>query len=200
MDKPPSSFEEISALTTQDLLDRARNGSQVAWEVFYRRYRAFLVFAVRMRLPGFAQRSFDAEDVLQSAFLSAWQEIQRFEYAGEGSFRNWLREIVLNNFRNKLRHHGADQRAMEAGFQKRAAASSEGERDEDPALHTAKEEEEARLLGKLSELPGEDQEILGMRIFERLSWTEIGKILKCDRATVRRRCVEAIKRLERLFG
>ncbi len=202
MNRPPSSSEDASALTTQDLLRRARRGSNVAWEVFYRRYRRFLIFAVQMRIPGFAQRQFDAEDVLQSAFLSAWQEIQSFEYRGEGSFRSWLRGIVVNHFRNKLRAH--ERRRQQMLVESQAMGSDELADDRtssnDPAAAAARAEDEARFIQKLRELSEEDQEILGMRIFERLAWSDIGAIIDCDRVTARRRCGEAVKRLERLLA
>ena len=58
-----------------------------------------------------------------------------------------------------------------------------------------------RLLLRLvtASLPEPDQEILGMRIFENLAWIDIAEILECDRVTARKRCGEAIKRLERLL-
>ena len=195
--KPPSSIEEFSVLTTQDLLARAREGSDTAWEVFFRRYRKFLVFAIQMRIPGFAQRRFDAEDVLQSAFLSAWREIQGFEYRGEGSFRSWLRGIVVNNFRNKLRAHDGRETDFDSRILREAEVPDGEDEANDPAVLAAKAEDERRFIARLKELPTDDQEILGMRIFEQLAWTDIGKILGCDRVTARRRCGEAIKRLER---
>lgn len=202
MTDPPSSIDEASQLTTQHLLDRVRQGSEAAWEVVYRRYRKFLIFAIRMRVPDFAQRQFDAEDVLQSSFLSAWRDIQGFEYRGEGSFRSWLRGIVINNFRNRLRSQ--ERRRQNLHVDSKVWGLDEvqdpGQGGDDPAEVVADAEDQLAFLEKLRDLPPEDQEILGMRIFEGLAWTDIGEILGCDRITARKRCGEAVKRLERMLS
>jgi RNA polymerase sigma-70 factor, ECF subfamily len=199
---PPSSIDEASHLTTQHLLERARNGSDAAWEVVYRRYRRFLIFAIRMRISDFAQRQFDAEDVLQSAFLSAWKEIRNFEYRGEGSFRSWLRGIVINSFHNRLRAQERRHRNLREGSKIGGVEEvhASGEEGADPAQAAADADNQLHFLEKLRELGPEDQEILGMRIFERLAWADIGDILGCDRVTARRRCGDAVKRLEALLS
>src|SRR5262245_52676102 len=107
---------------TEFLVDKAKAGSQTAWNEIYKRYRTMLVANVQARISGYARRRFDSEDVLQLAFFRAWQCIQSFEYRGEGSFRRWLATLVVNTFRNEDK-----RRKDEHGH---AGPASDGDDDE----------------------------------------------------------------------
>ena len=184
---------------TQVLLKRAQDGSNAVWQVFFDRYRDFLIYNIRIKMPVFARRQFDAEDILQNAFTAAWKNILKFEYRGEGSFRVYLRKIVLNHFLNEIK---------KAESQGRHFSTSEGPLPEmsgsetkmiqaDPASIYSQEEFLEHALDKLASMSEEDQELLGMRFYESMTWTDMGEVLSCDRETARDRFLRALRRLQR---
>lgn len=66
---------------------------------FYERYAGYLT-AVCSRYV--VDRS-DVKDILQEAFVKAFQGLDRFEYRGEGSVRAWITRIVVNDSLKYLR-------------------------------------------------------------------------------------------------
>lgn len=181
------------------LLDRARLGSESAWREIYRRYRTMLVVQIRSRIPDFARHRFDAEDVLQAAFFKAWAHIHRFEYRGEGSLRAWLGTLVFNEFQNELR-------SQKAGPSQLPAASRD-EDDEDAELvvpdpgqdQTLPAFDRLDLFEQLGRLDPEDRDLVTMRVFEDMTWDEIGEILGCSRGHAQVQYQRAVERLQRLL-
>ena len=179
---------------TEFLVGKARGGSDSAWREIDRRYHTMLMAQVQARIPGFARRRFDAEDVLQTALTKAVQSIGSFEYRGEGSFRCWLATLVVNTFQNELKsqraareqphetevEHELDARMVHASQQ----ASQLGQR------RTA-------MLEVLGELSDEDRDILIQRHFEELSFDAIAAIQGCKREQARQLYSLAFERLQR---
>jgi len=75
----------------RELVDRARVGDKVAWEMLYRCYerRIYLLILrlVRGNVP-------IAEELHQDAFFQAWRSLGNFR--GECKFVGWLRTIAIN--------------------------------------------------------------------------------------------------------
>ena len=194
---PTRSTEQPS---TGDLLAAAQQGSQDAWAALYRRYRTMLLVAMRLRMHGVPSSTFDREDILQSAFLSAWTDFDRFGAQGERSFRRWLTTIVLNNLRNRLRSEAAEQRALShspAGSGRQAERDPLADSAFNPLTQAQRVEEKERLLEAIAELDEDDQEILSMRFFEGLSFERVAAILGCSRPTAYQRFETALQRLQK---
>lgn len=83
---------------TAMLVQRARDGDEPAFETLVRTNQD-KVYRVALRLTG---RPHDAQDVVQEAFLHAWQGLPRFR--GDAGFSTWLMRIVINRCHN--RHRG----------------------------------------------------------------------------------------------
>jgi RNA polymerase sigma-70 factor (ECF subfamily) len=86
-------------LTELELLSLARSGDPAGVRSFYERYAGYLT-AVCSRYV--VDRS-DVKDILQEAFVKAFQGLDRFEYRGEGSVRAWITRIVVNDSLKYLR-------------------------------------------------------------------------------------------------
>src|SRR5215210_6031696 len=72
------------------LIEACRAGKTEAFGVLVRRYQDRLYPTV-LRLTGCAD---DAHDVLQDAFLRAYQKLGKFQ--GESSFYTWVYRIAIN--------------------------------------------------------------------------------------------------------
>ena len=188
-----------ASVNTEDLLSKAREGTPEAWEELYRRHRRMLIVLVRSQIPEFAQRSFDAEDVLQAAFSKVWTRLASFQYRGEGSLRRWISTIVFNEFKRKLKEHGREHGPPEEESMSGVMAR-EPAREGAPSEFLRSHEEEVRLFEAMGRLEEDDRELVSMQFFEGLSLIRIGEILGLHRNMVRKRLTRALERLERALS
>ncbi|HXG91834.1 MAG TPA: sigma-70 family RNA polymerase sigma factor [Blastocatellia bacterium] len=88
---------EITHASELELVSRAREGDEAAFEEIVRRYSP-RVFQIASRF--FRNRSI-VEEIAQEVFLKAFRELRSFE--GRGSFEGWLSRIATNRCLNELR-------------------------------------------------------------------------------------------------
>jgi len=79
------------------LVDASRNGDVSAFEELVKRYDGKLYRIAK----GITHSNEDAEDVVQTAFLKAYQNLNRFE--GNAKFSTWLIRIAMNESFMRLR-------------------------------------------------------------------------------------------------
>jgi len=123
------------------------------------------------------RNSDDAEDVVQEAYLRAFQYVAGFR---GGNARAWLLTIVRNTSYRWLRKTRAYERVVQ--FDEEAHTSDGGTTNpEELLLQNA----DGRLVEKtLSELPVRYREILVLRELEGLSYKEIADIMGVPMGTV----------------
>lgn len=86
--------------TSPSLLDQLRQPAATgAWERFVRLYSG-LLFSWARRL-GLGEN--DAADLLQDVFLNLLRTLPRFEYDRTRGFRRWLRTVLINKWRDRIR-------------------------------------------------------------------------------------------------
>jgi len=73
-----------------DLVARARTGDAASFSVLLRRYEG-KIFRLAMNIT---QNREDAEDVLQEAFLKAYEHLDQFQ--GNSRFYTWIVRIAVN--------------------------------------------------------------------------------------------------------
>lgn len=184
------------------LVGKAKAGSESAWHEIYRRYHTMLVAHAQARIPGFARRRFDAEDVLQQAFFQAWQGIDGFEYRGDGCFRRWLATLVVNAFRNELKKDKKERPDLAWIKLENEEAREEPPQSEVKGAPAAPEPdpERAAMLEALGLMEDEDRDILIQRYVEELSFEAIAEVLDCPRESARALTMQALERLRRRMG
>jgi len=182
---------------TEFLLERAKAGSDAAWNELYRRYRTRLVLEIQSRIPGFARRSFDANDVLQAAMGKAWEHIGGFEYRSEASLRRWLGTLVFNEFANLLKAQDLERANVRTESQGGNVDTAAREDDE---LRSERVLTEAELLERLGALELEDRDLVIMRHFEEMSFDDMARVLACSRTQAKKLYERALERLQRLLG
>jgi RNA polymerase sigma-70 factor, ECF subfamily len=86
--------------TSATLLHRLRQPTnQAAWDRFVRLYTPLLFYWARKTgLP-----EADAADLVQDVFLVLVNKLPQFEHDQEKSFRAWLRTVLMNTWRNRVR-------------------------------------------------------------------------------------------------
>ncbi len=86
-----------------ELVDRARAGDSAAFSTLIRQYEG-KIFRLAMNIT---QNREDAEDVLQEAFLKAYEHLDQFQ--GNSKFYTWVVRIAVNQALMKLRKRKADR-------------------------------------------------------------------------------------------
>lgn len=76
--------------STAELVQRAQNGDQGAFEHLYRQ-NAGRVYALCLRMSADPAR---AEELTQAVFVRAWQKLSDFR--GDAAFSSWLHRIAVN--------------------------------------------------------------------------------------------------------
>lgn len=92
--------EHLNAETTEivsQLVERAKTGNQQA---IFRLYKMH-VQAMYNTCIRIVVNQFDAEDILQESFVTAFGRLD--SYRGESTFSTWLRRIVINKSLNHLK-------------------------------------------------------------------------------------------------
>ena len=96
-----SALEQGSTYTAgvdeSNLLSRLRNGEERAFEELVRTFGGRLLSVARR----FVRNDEDAQDIVQSAYLSAFKALPQFE--GNCALSTWLHRIVVNTSLMKLR-------------------------------------------------------------------------------------------------
>jgi RNA polymerase sigma-70 factor (ECF subfamily) len=157
------------------LIDACRAGKTEAFGVLVNRYQDRLYPTV-FRLTGCAE---DALDLLQEAFLRAYEKLERFH--GESSFYTWVYRITINlalSDRRKRRH--ATRVALPLD-------PPDARVEDDPAAPLERAERDERIQEALDALAPDHRAVVVMKEFDGLRYEEIGAMLGIPVGTVRSR-------------
>ncbi len=80
--------------STEELVTRAKKGDRGAFDALVDRFHVRLGAFVDSRLGDHLRSKVGVEDVLQDAYLRAFQSIGSFSWKGEQSFYAWLTSIA----------------------------------------------------------------------------------------------------------
>ncbi|MBN2172159.1 MAG: RNA polymerase sigma factor [Candidatus Krumholzibacteriota bacterium] len=171
------------------LLLRARDGDREAFSRLARRYAGE---ATRIAL-GYLGSEEDARDMVQEAFLRALRHMDHFD--AERPFFPWFYRILRNlcfNFMAKRGRHGECPLVCE-----RDGGVDPPGRGADPFRALVASERASLVWEALQTLSPEHREIIVLRHFRDLSYTEIAEALDIPRGTVMSRLFYARSALRR---
>ncbi|MDR3638717.1 MAG: sigma-70 family RNA polymerase sigma factor [Isosphaeraceae bacterium] len=162
------------------LIDACRAGRTEAFGVLVSRYQDRLYPTV-LRLAGCAE---DAQDLMQEAFLRAFQKLDRFH--GESSFYTWVYRIAVNLTlsSHRRRRVAARRRDESRGHTLETACDP---RDNDPSAPLERSERDRLIQNALNSLAPDHRAVVVMKEFDGLRYEEIGAILGVPVGTVRSR-------------
>ena len=128
-----------------------------------------------------AQWSNSPDDCVQEAFvqLAAEKQLPDKPLA-------WLYQVVRRKALNDLR---GSKRRVDRELRN---ARSESKVD-DPANQMIIDEQQQRIQSSLDLLPAESRELIVLRIWSGLKWSEIGELTGCSSSAAQRRYVAALK-------
>jgi RNA polymerase sigma-70 factor, ECF subfamily len=174
-------------LDDQRLIALARDGDADAYDILVQRYQPIAHrTAVVMGGPS------DADDVVQDAFIRAYDALHRFRDGAP--FRPWLLKIVANGAKN--RHRSVRRQLVLADQDARRTALASSSPEDAAAAH----DERVRLLRQVNALPERLRDVISCRYLLELSEAETATLLGWPAGTVKSRLARALRELRRGVG
>ncbi len=175
-----------------DLIRRAADGDARAWETLVRRHEGRL-YNHGLRLLG---DSSEALDLLQEVFMGAYRNLGRFR--GEAQLGSWLFRIAHNKAVDIARKRRLWPLRLESATGDESRADYGNIRDEqaaDPEQLALADEASRRIVGMLQGLPTEQRLIVELKVFQSLTFEEIGEMQGISVNTAKTRFYTALRKL-----
>ena len=130
-------------------------------KMLYDRYVGYLTAVCARYIPD----DDEVKDILQEAFIKAFQSMDKFTWRGEGSLKAWLTRIVVNDSLKFLRR----KKPLPL-----SATLTEPIDEEEPAFDAVPLEV---IQGMIRKLPGGYRTVFNLFVFEDKSHKEIASLL-----------------------
>lgn len=167
--------------TDTDLLEGCRRGEPQAQFMLYRQYsKAMYNIAIR-----FTNNRMDAEDILQEAFITAFERLS--ELGSSNSFASWIKRIVINRCidhvrKNRLTFVELDEELHDTG-----------DADEDTDFVAEPE----LIHHAIRQLPGGSRSVLILHALEGYRHREIASMLGISESTSKTQYKRALELLNK---
>lgn len=171
-----------------ELAWRAASGDEMAFEAIMRRHNRLLFRTARAILKS----DTDAEDVVQQAYLQAWQALGDFR--ADAKLSTWLVRIVVNEALGQLRRRQLKLVPLEAVMVSTAqmdASWQQDDMDRSPDRTAMRSELRRIMEARIDLLPDDFRRVFMLRGVEEMSVEEVSQILGIPEATVRTRFFRA---------
>lgn len=179
-------FLETITQHINQLLKRCLKGDEQAQFAVYKQYyRAMYNTALRI-----VNDTFEAEDIMQESFLSAFTKLDSF--SGNVTFGAWLKKIVINNSITALKKN---QRIETKPLDYVVLSEEENENDADYSSLNAKE-----ILQKIGALKNNYKVALTLHFIEGYDYEEIAQIMDITYENSRTTISRAKNKLKQLLA
>lgn len=181
-------------MSDSQIIERTLGGEPEAFNLLVRRWER-QIYGLTLRMLG---RDEEAKDATQETFLSAYRNLSKFR--GEAKFSSWIYRIALNICNTKLRSRAKNTISIEeqwetTGFELTADS-------EDLSGNLQREQVATHVRRALQGLPAEMRQVIIMKEYDGLKFSEIAEILGIPLSTVKTRMYTGLselrKRLEHL--
>jgi RNA polymerase sigma-70 factor, ECF subfamily len=175
--------------TDTALVRRAREGDFSAFEALFDRYRTLVFRFAYQMVP----RRDDAEDIVQEAFVRAYQNLDK--YRDEAKFTTWLLRIVTNLCTDQARMSTRRQALEQQEATGALVWMTVGDWD-DPVQNLEGDRRKQALKKALAALPVHHRSVIVLRDIEEREYTEIASILGCTIGGAKLRVLRARRALK----
>ena len=170
----------------REIVDRCKSGDKIAFKELYDLYSKAM-FNICYRITN---DRFEAEDVLQEAFVSAFKNIGTFR--AEASFGAWLKKIVVNRSVNHVKKRKLEMTPLEENMDTAEANYNDKVLD-DPGKFTYNIE---MIKKAVNLLPDGYRMVLSLYLLEGYDHAEIAQILDISESTSKSQYNRAKKKLK----
>lgn len=172
----------MAAPTTETLLERCREGDELAWEALVRRYQG-RVFAVSVQ---YLRDREEARDTAQDVFVQIYRKLGAVR--DDRAFLAWVLRLTRNRCLDRLRRLGARRSDREVPVEEAAEIADPAPGPEDRGLGGDRRRLLDRALGRLST---QSREMIVLKEMQEMRVGEIADLLDLPVGTVKSRCHRA---------
>ncbi len=185
-DMDPADRTLLAALTDEEIVARVRAGEVEHFELLMRRHNGRVYRAARAIL----RDDGEAEDVMQDAYVRAFEHLHEFE--GRARFSTWLTRIAVHEalarVRRQKRFDSLESHPEEPSMSTQSGSSPE-QRASDVEMRSV-------LESAIGQLPDEFRAVFVLRAVDGLSGAETAECLGIREDTVKTRLHRARSRLQ----
>jgi RNA polymerase sigma-70 factor (ECF subfamily) len=177
------------------LIRSALAGKSASWQKLVRRYER-RIYNHCLRLTG---NDADALDLMQEVFLGVYRSLHTFR--GESKFSTWVFRIVHNKSVDAIRRRQSHI-FLENSSDNEYASEIEQFPDEKavgPEATLSLTQTNAKILQHLDQLSDEQRLIVEMKIYQGMTFEEIGQVVRVSDNTSKTRYYSALKKLKKLL-
>ena len=185
-------------LDVATLLERCRQGDDLAWEALVRRFQT-RVYAVACH---YMRNAEEARDVAQEIFVRIYERLGSFH--GDQAFLPWMLRLSRNVCIDTLRRQKARPRASDVVIDETVQIASTAPTPEQTSAARSARDLLYRAMDRMTD---SDREILMLKEIQGLKVEEIADLLKIPTGTVKSRCNRArldlatrVRRLDPSYG
>ena len=184
------------------LIRAARAGVPDALNELLGLYRAQVRYEAGIRLEGALRAKLDGSDAAQNVLLRATERFDQFRGEGASEFAAWLRTILANHLKDEQRRYGGESRSVAREVRLEDLEWFDGECDrllssdaDQTATEASRRELSLRVAEALEKLPERDRNLLILRGFDHLEWSEIAQRVRSTPDAARMRWSRALQQL-----
>jgi RNA polymerase sigma-70 factor (ECF subfamily) len=164
--------------TDEEVIERVKAGDTALYEIIMRRYNQRLYRVARAIL----RDDSEAEDVLQDAYVRAYQHLDQF--AGRAPFSSWLTRIAVHEALRRLRWRNRNQQLEDAEHDEKSSMN---------VIETSLDPEQSASIGELGHLleeallnlPDQYRTVIMMRDVEEMNTSETAEALDLSEENVK---------------
>jgi RNA polymerase sigma-70 factor (ECF subfamily) len=188
--------QPLGKASDEELMRRAQNGDRQAFSIVYERYNA-AVLSYLYRMLGNVE---DVESIGQEVFLRAFRFAPTYRYPEKLS--TWLftitRNLAINNARRRKR--SPVRNVTELNLEGVEVSSDPYQVATRATDNIEKQEEIARVLRALEDLPTDQKEVIVLGVFQDLSYAQMEAITGTKAVTLRSRMFHGLRKLAKMVG
>lgn len=174
-------------------IEKVLQGDNAAFSYLVNRY-SDMVYSIALKL---LNNAFDAEDIAQEVFISAFQSLK--EFRGNSKFSTWLYRITFNKAISKLRKPNHEVMPGDEKYLK-SFEGSDSDSHNGLAGGFSDEEEKVLVLGKvMRQLPADEQLLIMLHYFDEQSVNEISTITKISVSNVKVKLFRIRKKMKEMI-
>ena len=174
-------LEEDRTVTEDELVSRVRGGEKELYEILMRRYNQRVFRVIRSVVTN----DDEAEDVLQEAWVRAYEHLDQF--AGRASFSTWVTRIAFHEALARTRISKRWTPLLNPGGEIMAEADRRQTTSETPERQAERDQLGRMLKAAVDALPETYRTVFVLREVEQLSTMETAECLELSEEAVKTR-------------
>ncbi len=199
MNSPLSFPHDNDSAAFATLFAKAKSGSKEQQAELLNSFRDYLRALATKAIGPETNGKMSVSDLVQSAIIDACNGFAQCRAERRDEFKAWLRQILMNDIRNRYRYLRRQKRDIgkEVGISSAGVTTSE---HNSPVAEAQRKEDELHLLAAISQLPADYGEVIRLRHRDKLSFVEIGERMNRSADAVRMLANRAVEELSKVLA